>query len=161
METEILTQLIWIKWLLIFTVIVIAIAAASMVALAWFASKIPEQMMKENSFHDQAQALLDQGKSEELIGLAEERVSKFPADSYAYWFLGQACYRIGNLKHALNYLRKAQDIRPEWESTYTGPLVRVIEEKLAEDTGKPDLKLIKPNQSFEKSAPSSDGEPIV
>lgn len=141
MENEILTQLIWIKWLLIIIVAAISVAAAATVVLARLGSKIPEQMMKDDSFLDRAKALLDQGKSEELISLAEERVSQFPADSHAYWFLGQACYRIGDLKRALNYLRKTQDLQPEWEGSYTGPLVRVIEEKLAEDTGKPDLEV--------------------
>ena len=159
MENEILTQLVWIKWFLVVIVAALALGSVAMgIAVRAFA-KIPEQMKSDISFPDRARELLDKGKTEEVIGLAEDRISKFPADSQAHWFLGQACYRVGDLRRALICLRKTQELQPDWESTYTGPLIRVIEEKLAKGTPKPGLKVVAPNESFE-DAPPDGGAPL-
>ena len=153
MENEILNQLIWIKWLLATVVVTFAVGAVALALLARMLSKIPEQIRSDVSFPDRAKALLDEGKPEEVIGLAEKRISKFPADGYAHWYLGQACYRIGDLRRALICLRKTQDLQPEWESSYTGPLILVIEKKLAESSVKPELKVVTPDPAFERDQP--------
>lgn len=160
MEIEILNQLIWIKWLLVTVVIVIAIGAIAFVGMVRIFSKPPEQVGLGGSFPTRARALLDQGKPEEVISLADERVLKFPADGQAYWYLGQACYRVGDLNRALVNLRKTQDLQPDWENSYTGPLIRAIEEKIAEGATKPDLKMVIPKPLFEKDDPPNDGTPL-
>ena len=157
MENEILNQLIWIKWLFVTVVVAIALGAVVLTVLMRAFSKIPEQIKNEVSFQDRAKALLDQGKPEEVITLAEERVLKFPGDSQAHWFLGQACYRVGDLHRALICLRTTQELQPDWESTYTGPLIRVIEGKLAEGSVKPELKVVAPNPSIKTSLSTPRG----
>lgn len=160
MENEMLSQLIWIKWLLVTVVVAITIGAVAIAVLVRAFSKIPEQMKSDVSFPDRAKSLLDQGKPEEVISLAEEQVLKFPADSHAHWYLGQACYRIGDFQRALICLRKTQALQPDWESSYTGPLIRVIEEKLAEGSARPELRVVSPNPSFERDAPPNGDAPL-
>jgi len=159
MENEILNQLVWMKWLLVTVVIAIAVGTVALTILVRIFSKIPEQIKNEVSFPDRAKVLLDQGKPEEVISLAEGCVSKFPADAQAHWFLGQACYRVGDLRRALICLRKTQELQPDWESSYTGPLIRIIEEKLAEGYTKPELKVVAPNP-LGTDAPPSGGTPV-
>ena len=86
----------------------IVIGAIALTILVNVFSKIPDQIKTEISFSDRAQELLDQDKATDLIQLAEERVLKFPADSHAHWYLGNACYRVGDLQRALVCLRKTQ-----------------------------------------------------
>lgn len=160
METEILNQLMWIKWLLIVIVAAIVFGAIGIVILARVFVKLPEQIKGDISFPDRARMLLDQGKPEEVISLSENRISKFPADSHAHWFLGQACYRAGDLRRALMCLRKTQELQPEWESSYTGPLIRAIEERLAEGSSKAELKVITSHPAFEKAAPPNGDVPF-
>lgn len=160
MENEILNQLTWIKWLLVTIVAAITVGAVALAVVVRIFSKIPEQIKSETSFPDRARTLLDQGKPEEVIRLAEERILKFPADGHAHWYLGQAYYRAGDFHRALICLRKTQDLQPDWKSTYTAPLIRVIEEKLTEGSAKPELKLVTPNPSFEKDTPPSGDAPL-
>ena len=153
MENEILNQLIWIKWLLVTVVVAFAVGAAALAVLVRAFSKIPEQIRSDVSFPDRARALLDEGKPEEVISLAEKRISKFPADGHAYWYLGQACYRIGELHRALICVRKTQELQPEWENSYTAPLIRAIEKKIAEGFAKPELKVVTSDEVLERDQP--------
>lgn len=110
-------------WLLISIVVVLLVLALK------FFPKLPERMESDASFSDQATTLLDQGKVEGAIALAEQRLAKFPADGEAYWYLGKACYRVGDLERALICMIKVQELQPEWDASLTANLIKAIKEK--------------------------------
>jgi len=153
MEAEILTQLVWIKWLLIVVALAAIAVAGVFVWIGMSMVHLPKEMQSKISFHDQAKALLDGGKPEEVLALAEERATKFPADAYVHWFAAQASYRLGNFPRALVALKKTQELQPDWEETYTRPLIRVIEARLSENLPKPDLRVVTPNPTASPDAP--------
>ncbi len=153
MEAEILTQLVWIKWLLIVVTLAAIAVAGVFVWIGMSMVHLPKEMQSKISFHEQAKVLLDSGKPEEVLALAEERATRFPADAYVHWFTAQASYRLGNFPHALVALKKTQELQPDWEETYTRPLVRFIEAKLSESPPKPDLRVITPDPTVNPGVP--------
>lgn len=110
-------------WLLIGIVVVVVVLALKLFA------KLPEKIESDSSFADQATTLLDQGKVEGAIALAERRLSKFPADGEAYWYLGKACYRVGDPERALICMLKVQELQPEWDASLAANLIKAIKEK--------------------------------
>jgi hypothetical protein len=82
MEAEILTQLVWIKWLLI----VVALAAVTVAGVfVWIGKStrhLPAEMQSKVSFHDQAKALLDGGKVRDT--LAGDPLASFIEDLRDY-----------------------------------------------------------------------------
>ncbi len=147
MEMEVLHQLVWIKWLLV-AVLFVFVAAVGLIGMAMLKmGRMAEQMKSEQHSTDRLKALLDEGKAEEAIALVEARLKKYPDDAQAHWFLAQACYRTGDLHRSLIALRKTQELQPDWEATYTGPLLRVLEQRISDAGGRTDLKVVTPSPS--------------
>lgn len=117
-----------------------------------------ESGLSDIPFPDRARMLLDQDKAEEAIALAEERISKFPADGLAYWYLGKACYRVGDFQRALASVLRAQELQPDWHVSDTAPFIQTIQEKLAENATKPELKVVTLKPAFEGGV--NNDEPI-
>ncbi len=72
-------------------------AASSIAALSYFSSKaIAENFlnssMDEEDFSDKASDLIDEGKTEEAIKMANEHIKSHPNDEYGYWYRGKAYY---------------------------------------------------------------------
>jgi len=154
MDALILQELVWIKW----AVVAIAVATGVIAIFALLALRavalFPEMIQGRATFADRAKALLDQGKTAELLDLCDSHVLEFPADGHAYWYMGQASYRTGNLRRALICFRKVQALQPDWEAGHVQPMIAALEEKLGDRGEKPDLKVVEPIKPSEPDAPT-------
>jgi hypothetical protein len=72
-DTEILKQLVWIKWLLGATTILIGLFVALIAVMAKGFIRYVENNARHHSFQELAKGLLDIGKAEDVLALAELR----------------------------------------------------------------------------------------
>ena len=130
MDTQIIQQLVWIKWLLtgLFVEVTMFLAIAAALTISFL--RYIRNQARDHSFQERAKNLLDLGKPDEVLALAERRAAEYPADAYAFWFIAQASYRLGNMDRALFSLKKTRELEPRWEDEFIAPLMRTIEEKL-------------------------------
>ena len=68
--------------------------------------------LRREQFLSLAQAHDDQGKYTELIELAEERISKYPKDAMALWFLSIGQYKAKQYGAALSSFGKLKTLDP-------------------------------------------------
>jgi cytochrome c-type biogenesis protein CcmH/NrfG len=129
-DTQIIQQLVWIKWLLIALGVEVGLFLVIAGALAVSFIRHIQNQTRHHSFQELAKKLLDLGKPEEVLALAELRAAEYPADAYAFWFIAHASYRLGNMDRALFSLKKTRELEPRWEDEHIAPLMRAIEEKL-------------------------------
>ena len=130
---QILRQLRYIKWLNAFIAICFAGIAGSFV---WVSLKMPRttsNAVHSTSFTNQGTVLLNEGKAKEVIVLAEKREKQFPMDPYVYWYRGRAYYQLRQYEAALTAILFADELCPAWREEYTGPFIKRIKEKLAEN----------------------------
>ena len=138
MEEQAVRHLVWIKWLL---VIVIGVLAIPMVISAWFMSstfstlssssidcKAPKS---EVPFKDQAKELLLSGKEQEVLKLAAARETEFPKDPDVFYMRGRAYFQINEHDKAIQALEVAETLAPAWRDQYTGPYLREAKRRKA------------------------------
>lgn len=138
MEDRALRQLLWIKWILVGVVLVIAIP---MMASAWFMSSAFSELNSystncgpaesEKSFKDQAGELLLSGKEQEVLKLASAREPQFPKDPDVHYFRARAYFQAGDYQRALESFAVAESIAPGWRDQYIGPYAREAKRRLA------------------------------
>jgi cytochrome c-type biogenesis protein CcmH/NrfG len=142
MDASMLQELVWIKWALAVIAAAFVVLAVSAIAALWGLARIPAAIKERASFSDQAKRLLDKGLLDELVELCERQTAEFPGDANAYWFQAQADYRKGKLRRALSALHRVHELQPDWDATYTDPMIAAIEQRLASEGDKPDLKIV-------------------
>ena len=93
----IMTQnLIQIKWILASILVFLVAAAAGIIVLIIKLKKFDDIERKKSDFQEVASDLLDKNELEKLIELSNERLSQFPKDIYAHWYLAKA-YRFDRI----------------------------------------------------------------
>jgi tetratricopeptide (TPR) repeat protein len=130
-SAQILQQLRAIKWLIAVTTVCFLIIAGS---LTWAISdriRTNSYRARSASFTNRAGDLLEEGKSKEVISMTEEREKTYPLDPYVYWYRGRAYYQLGQYDAALKAMNRAEELCPGWREEYTGPFIKIIQEKLA------------------------------
>jgi hypothetical protein len=154
MDTEVLAQLVQIKWLL---VAFVAIALLRVGFQTWWKIKssggFDAMMSDEREFPEHAHLLLDQGKHAELLALAQSRATQFPGDALAFWYHATAAYRLGNRAEALASLRKVQNLQPDWVSTHVRPFIEEIEIQGPPPQPAPVLRAIVPSVPTSQDVP--------
>jgi cytochrome c-type biogenesis protein CcmH/NrfG len=169
MDTQLISEIHWIEGALV----VIAAALVFLVLVGfWILAAIVRAKLREPqiSFSKQARRLLDRGESNKLIEVCEARLTEYPSDAEAWWYLAQAAYRSLQLKRALDAADKVTALRPDWP--WIDQFVKAIEEQLSQQAPEPALQIVppppivinvKPGNPFaakdQKSAPSSNNEP--
>ena len=78
-------------------------------------------------FFREASALQERGKFKELIAFADARLKECPADHYAWWFKAKALAIDEQWDEALEALKHAELLRPDWRRPYVTPLRESIE----------------------------------
>lgn len=142
MDASLLQELAWIKWALVVIAAAFVVLAAAAIAALWGLARMPAAVAGRASFADEAKRLLDKGQLDELAELCDRQTTEFPGDANAYWFQAQADYRKGKLRRALSALHRVHELQPDWDATYTDPMIAAIEQRLASEGDKPDLKIV-------------------
>ena len=78
-------------------------------------------------FFKEASALQERGKFKELIPFSDARLKECPADQYAWWFKAKALAIDEQWDEALEALKHAELLRPDWRRPYVMPLRESIE----------------------------------
>lgn len=103
------------------------------------------ESVKKGDFFTHGNALLMQGRLEELLERTKKHLLDFPADAGAHWLKGTAHYRRKEWNDALLCYRKADELQPGFA---VGPSIAEIEEKIAASGKPPDLKVVAPVTSL-------------
>jgi tetratricopeptide (TPR) repeat protein len=157
MDSEILVQLVQIKWLLVaFVAIVVFRACLS----AWteimkLGGFHPAKLLR-SSFLEEARGLLEAGENAKALIVAEHRIKQAPGDAYGFWFHATAAYRVGNMPAALRSLRKVAELQPDWGITHVQPFIQAIEAQTSPHGQKADLRVLTPNPAFNTDAPPAE-----
>lgn len=125
MNAEVLAQLGQIKWLL---VVFVAVALVLAILRTWADMRRlggARRLVRE-SFAERARTLLDEGSHAELLALARSRYEEAPGDASAYWYHAMAAYRAGDTATALQSIRKAGELQPDWRESHVDPFVRAV-----------------------------------
>ena len=77
---------------------------------------------------DNASDLFEQGKTEELMRLVDNRLVTHPNDPTAHWFKSKVYYLNKEWSLALESIEKTEVLAPNWRQEYTKPLREKIEE---------------------------------
>ncbi len=119
-----------IKWLL---VALLGLITLCMVLLAHIFSslrKIIKAEQDENEFRMKARELLNMNDLEGVIRLASERLSRFPGEIFAHWYLGQAYYQKRQWQKALAEFNYIYEMAPSWRQRFVNPFIYEIKEQL-------------------------------
>jgi hypothetical protein len=77
-------------------------------------------------FEQEAQQLLETGRSDELLALAKSRCAEAPGNALAHWYYAMAAYRLGDLAHAVQVMRKVGELQPDWRQSHVDPFVDAV-----------------------------------
>src|SRR5262245_10702154 len=127
---DVLRQLRWIKWLLALIASCFVLIAVS---LTWGAAQLSASLrdgIGERTSLSSEETLLEQGKEQEVLTLAELREKAYPKDPYVHWLRARAYYQLGEYEAALKALRQLYDLAPTWRDEHVKPYMRAAEEKL-------------------------------
>src|SRR6266571_1861291 len=160
MDAEILSQLVWIKWLLVAIAVTFVAIAGAMAWAGVVSARALKTSKTEQPFAEKAKHLLEKGLHAETRALSEERMRAYPGEAHALWYHAIACYRLGEMSTAMRSLRKAKELQPDWADTYVSPLMAAIETQ-GSTSSKVDLRVITPNPSVNQDAPPSGGAPVT
>lgn len=132
-DNQILIQLRAIKrWIAVGAIGFLFIGGAAFVlalALYSFSGTMEHEISKLNDpedFRDKATTLFEQGKSDELLKLANEHMQEFPNDSDAYWYRARAYLLKKEWAKALTDLNQTAFLAPNWKAEYTDPLIAEV-----------------------------------
>ncbi len=125
MDAEILRELVQIKWWM--AALVIGLLTLTVIR-TWIdvrRSGGPSEVLRR-SFANRAKSLLEAGRAAELLKLAENRVEAAPGDAFAFWYLAQAAYRLGDTAAALKSIQKVGELQPDWREAHVDPFIRAL-----------------------------------
>lgn len=141
MEEKVLRQLQWIKWLLMS---VVAGVLISITAAGWSMWQTLETMSTPSkdcsapqsaaSFQEDAKSLLLKGKEQEVLTLTASREVTFPKDPYVFLYRGRAQFQLREYEKAIEALRVAEDLSPDWRDQYIAPYVSEAKRRLSVKT---------------------------
>ena len=134
MDTEVLRELVQIKWWLVVFVTTALLLGAFRAWIEVRRSGGLNELLRQ-SLASRAKSLLEEDRAAELRALAEARFREAPADVYAFWYHAQAAHRLGDTTAALNSMRRVGQLQPDWREGYVEPFIRALDGKLAIDSG--------------------------
>lgn len=131
-------------WLLFIAVVCVLVFAAASVIGVGLLLQVARGFDQKQSLTEKLQPLLDSGDVEAVVHQSRERLMTFPDDATAHYFLGIALQRRGDLRQALVHLRRIPELHAGWD---VAPMIKAIEERLANSQDAPDLRVVKLPQS--------------
>lgn len=128
-----LKQIKTIKWLVMFIAVCFVIAAGSLVGFSMIAATLAEESGScgEESFRDKISGLIDEGKTEDAVRLAEARIETHPDDEDAYWYRGVAFYLQKKWQPAIADFNKVEELAPSWKEQYVEPYRTAAQTRLS------------------------------
>lgn len=151
MEADILQQLVWIKWILALMLAgtIVRVFASVYAMLAGFSRT---RKKAATSFGEDLSDLLDKGENEKVFELTEKRLQEYPADAMAHWYHGKACLFLGQNAAAVQSLKRAKELRPDWAEDYIDSFLEVAEVRAKNSKSRP-FRLVAAPESDKADSP--------
>ncbi|WP_455210115.1 tetratricopeptide repeat protein [Kaarinaea lacus] len=140
MGNPVLHQLKVIKWLLFSIVLTFLTIAGSIAFGAFSISSMTEDMMQEYessecgddyNFKEEVDALIDTGKLDDAISMANTHIETYPNDHDGYWYLGIALYLNGDWSESIEAMNKVEQLAPSWRERWVEPYRSAAQVKLS------------------------------
>ncbi len=128
MEQEILRELVTIKTLLTWLVILVSIYLVSRIIKKLTSIFSSWRSYRRKAIGDISADLFDREKYEEIIKYLSPKLSKQPNNSDNLYWLGRANLELGNYKESKALFIKLRHVEPSWEEDYIEPYIKRIEE---------------------------------
>ena len=127
----------WFLFAVVALLAVIAVAAVIALLLLW---SVAQQLEQRASLSDKLQVLMDKGDLEAVIKQCKERLSLFPEDATAHYYLGFALHQDGQSRLALGHLKRVPELQAGWD---VSALLGAVERAAASMEKQADLRLVK------------------
>lgn len=134
----------WFPVTVVVLLAVIAVAALLALLLLW---TLAQQLDQRASLSDKLQILMDKGDLQAVIKQCKERLSLFPEDATAHYFLGLALHRDGQSRLALVHLKKVPELQAGWD---VSALLGAVERAAATTEKQAELRLVKDHTPTER-----------
>jgi cytochrome c-type biogenesis protein CcmH/NrfG len=128
MEQEILRELVTIKTLLVWLIILVSIYLISMIIKKLASIYSNWRSYRRKAIGDISADLFDREKYEEIIKYLSPKLSKQPNNADNLYWLGRANLELGNHKESKALFIKLRNVEPSWEEDYIEPYIKRIEE---------------------------------
>lgn len=132
-STALISELQSIKFILagILVILILLLGCMIMAAIGNFQARKNEfSKIVRDSFVSDVQELDDAGKYTEMIERCESRISQYPNDVVARYFLGVALNKSGRPGEALSAFARVREIDPAWERKYVEEYMADIRESM-------------------------------
>ena len=127
-------------WLLLIAVACLVVLVAAAIFGLGTLLVMAKEINQRSSLTEKLQPLLDRGDLEAVILQSRERLTSFPDDATAHYFLGVALNRRGELRQALVHLRRVPELQA---GSDVSAMLNAIEERLQTEERAPELKVVK------------------
>ncbi len=134
MDSNLLAELIQIKWILLALFIAVFLAILFFVVTIAYRVKAGNteslMLMRDNSLAELA--LLDiKGDYEELLKKSNEMLESFPNDMLAHWYTAIGNQKIGQLGAALSALGRVKSINSGWNSEMIDEMIADVKSEMS------------------------------
>ncbi len=123
-------QMVHVKWLIFLMLAVISFGLGVIIYLFVDMRKAFRSEESANEFKFKARHLLNVNDLDGMVELAQERISQYPGELFAHWYLGQAYYRKRQWHKALYEFNFIYEIAPSWRSRFVNPFIMDIRDHL-------------------------------
>lgn len=127
---HLMAHVIQIKWLTVAIMVIFIIGLAAVLYIILSFKKLLRGDPASSNFRANAKLLLNMNDLDGLIAIAQERISRFPGELFAHWYLGLAYYRKKEWHKALSEFNYIYEIEPSWRFKHLNPYIFDIKEQL-------------------------------
>lgn len=131
LDAQLVSDIATIKWILVLLLLVVGSAFIGFLRVMGQLSGMAE-MGKKRAEHQRFQTLCEEllmrGSYDSVKETAKNRISSYPDDVYAHWYLAQAFFKKGEFPAARRRFDQVLELDPVWEFRVTPWQERVEEE---------------------------------
>ncbi len=128
--TDLLTQTTQIKWLFVFILIIFSVGLIGIAILVRLLKRAVDEDRVVNTFKEKAVELLDKDDLDGVIAACKKKLTKYPKEMHALWYLSQAYFRKKEYHKAMESLNLISETAPSWKQHYVMPYINEIKEKM-------------------------------
>ena len=133
----ILGEIQTIKILVVTMIVLFSIIVLGIIYIIIQTYRFSKKEFGKKDFHSKARDLLDQGFSDDVIELSEERIHTHPKDKYAHWYLALAYLDKKEYPKSLKTFSYLLELAPAWREEYIEPHINEIKHML--ENTKPEI----------------------
>ena len=79
--------------------------------------------LRRQKWHDKSEELFSQCKYASLIEHCKKRITEYPNDVHAYWWLARSYKELGNIEKSKILFEKVIKLEPSWKKEAVDPFL--------------------------------------